>query len=68
MPSVTLRLGEDLEMRVREAAKAEGISVSRWIRRAVQEFLDGPQSAVLAVRIEELERQVGRLSEMAGFA
>lgn len=37
MPQVTIYLDDDTEARMRAAAQAEGIPVSRWIARLVQE-------------------------------
>lgn len=37
MSQVTIYLDEDTEARMRAAAQAEGIPVSRWISRLVQE-------------------------------
>ncbi len=37
MSQVTIYLDEDTEARLRAAAQAEGIPVSRWIARLVQE-------------------------------
>lgn len=37
MPQVTIYLDDDTEARLRAAAQAEGVPVSRWIARLVQE-------------------------------
>lgn len=37
MSQITIYLDEDTEARLRAAAQAEGIPVSRWIARLVQE-------------------------------
>ncbi len=38
-PKTSIRLGPDLKDRIREAAEAEGETVSRFIRRTLQEAM-----------------------------
>lgn len=62
--TVTIRIPEDLYLRVVDAARGEGVSVSEWIRRAVERALEaGPERD----RLEDVERRLARLEDVAGL-
>ena len=68
MANVTIYLPDEVEGRIRKAAKAQGTSVSRWIAGRLAEVVDqGPATELLALagafpdfpEVEELRHGYG---------
>lgn len=58
-----MRIRDDLLEAVRLRASADGVSVSEWVRRAIETYLD--MSPV--EKLDEMERRLLRLEEVAGL-
>ena len=62
MPTISVRLDERDARRVRELAEAQGLSVSDLVRRSL-----GLMASQSDERLDDLDRRVSRLEEMAGL-
>jgi len=59
--SVGVRVGDYVYKALVERARAEGVSISEVVRRAVVAYLGFPAEKPLDVRVRELEDRVSRL-------
>lgn len=61
--TVTLRLRPELVEAVQARALSDGVTVSEWIRRAIETYLD--MSPV--EKLDEFERRLARVEQAAGL-